>query len=147
MTCGLVHASYSLPKWQAVKLTFFAPCSRTPGTKTLRASIKQFELLGVRVIKINWIYPFCLVNNQKWWHDHVFQWLNFIYSLLKLKLNYFSIYSFSVFTDYTTRWAKGVASEWGYKNQNSSYWGKFKWNFDPRKGHSVQASGKFKLNE
>ena len=25
MTCGLVHASYSLPKWQAVKLTFFAP--------------------------------------------------------------------------------------------------------------------------
>ena len=28
MTCGLVHASYSLPKWQAVKLTFFAPCIR-----------------------------------------------------------------------------------------------------------------------
>ena len=26
MTCGLVHASYSLPEWQAVKLTFFAPC-------------------------------------------------------------------------------------------------------------------------
>ena len=28
MTCGLdylVHASYSLPQWQAVKLTFFAP--------------------------------------------------------------------------------------------------------------------------
>ena len=25
MTCGLVHASYSLPKWQAVKLTFFSP--------------------------------------------------------------------------------------------------------------------------
>ena len=25
MTCGLVHASYSLPEWQAVKLTFFAP--------------------------------------------------------------------------------------------------------------------------
>ena len=25
MTCGLVHANYSLPKWQAVKLTFFAP--------------------------------------------------------------------------------------------------------------------------
>ena len=24
-TCGLVHASYSLPEWQAVKLTFFAP--------------------------------------------------------------------------------------------------------------------------
>ena len=26
MTCGLVHATYSLPEWQAVKLTFFAPC-------------------------------------------------------------------------------------------------------------------------
>ena len=25
MTCGLVHASYSLPEWQAVKLTFFVP--------------------------------------------------------------------------------------------------------------------------
>ena len=25
-TCGLVGASYSLPEWQAVKLTFFAPC-------------------------------------------------------------------------------------------------------------------------
>ena len=26
MTCGLVHAIYSLAEWQAVKLTFFAPC-------------------------------------------------------------------------------------------------------------------------
>ena len=26
MTFGLVHASYSLPEWQAVKLTFFKPC-------------------------------------------------------------------------------------------------------------------------
>ena len=26
MTFGLVHASYSLREWQAVKLTFFAPC-------------------------------------------------------------------------------------------------------------------------
>ena len=26
MTCRLVHASDSLPEWQAVKLTFFAPC-------------------------------------------------------------------------------------------------------------------------
>ena len=25
MSFGLVHASYSLPKWQAVKLTVFAP--------------------------------------------------------------------------------------------------------------------------
>ena len=27
MTFRLVHASYSLPKWQAVKLSLFAPCS------------------------------------------------------------------------------------------------------------------------
>ena len=27
MTCGLLHASYSLPEWQAVKLTFFALCA------------------------------------------------------------------------------------------------------------------------
>ena len=26
MTLMLVHASYSLPKWQAVKLTIFASC-------------------------------------------------------------------------------------------------------------------------
>ena len=26
MNFGLVHASYSLPEWQPVKLTFFAPC-------------------------------------------------------------------------------------------------------------------------
>ena len=26
MTYGLVHASCSLPEWQAVKLTFIAPC-------------------------------------------------------------------------------------------------------------------------
>ena len=25
MTCGLVHSSYSLPEWQAIILTFFAP--------------------------------------------------------------------------------------------------------------------------
>ena len=28
MTCGLLHASYSLPEWQAIKLTFFAPWNR-----------------------------------------------------------------------------------------------------------------------
>ena len=25
MTCGLVHASYRLPEWQAVKLSFLTP--------------------------------------------------------------------------------------------------------------------------
>ena len=28
MTFGLVHTRYSLPEWQAVKLTFFAPGKR-----------------------------------------------------------------------------------------------------------------------
>ena len=28
MTFGLVHARYSLPEWQAEKLTFSAPCFR-----------------------------------------------------------------------------------------------------------------------
>ena len=26
MTSGLVNASFNLPEWQAVKMTFFAPC-------------------------------------------------------------------------------------------------------------------------
>ena len=29
MTLGKVHASYSLPEWQAVKLTSFAPCKHS----------------------------------------------------------------------------------------------------------------------
>ena len=28
MTSGLVNASFSLPKWQAVKMIFFAPCDK-----------------------------------------------------------------------------------------------------------------------
>ena len=30
MTFGLVSASYSLPEWQGVKMTFFAPWGRFP---------------------------------------------------------------------------------------------------------------------
>ena len=30
MSFGLVHANYTLPKWQAVKLTFFAPSMLKP---------------------------------------------------------------------------------------------------------------------
>ena len=29
MNFGLVDASYSLPEWQSLKLTFFAPCTRS----------------------------------------------------------------------------------------------------------------------
>ena len=35
MTCGLLHASDSLPKWQAVKLTFFASCIKSKVLKIL----------------------------------------------------------------------------------------------------------------
>ena len=28
MMFGLVNVSFSLPKWQALKMTFFAPCSQ-----------------------------------------------------------------------------------------------------------------------
>ena len=54
MTCGLVHAIYSLPKWQAVKLTFFAPCNNTkhaavdkPGSDQIGSALKLIsELLS-----------------------------------------------------------------------------------------------------
>ena len=36
MTSGLVNAMFSLPKWQAVKMIFFAPC----------VSIQSFINLG-----------------------------------------------------------------------------------------------------
>ena len=31
MTFGLVNVSFSLPEWQAVKMTFFAPCHTKAG--------------------------------------------------------------------------------------------------------------------
>ena len=45
MTCGLVHASYSLPEWQAVKLTFFAPC--TGNTRHSRLLAASWNILWV----------------------------------------------------------------------------------------------------
>ena len=38
MTCGLVHTSYSFPEWQAVKLTFFAPCYQNAKNLCFRCS-------------------------------------------------------------------------------------------------------------
>ena len=29
MTFGLVYANFSLPEWQALQMTFFAPCLRS----------------------------------------------------------------------------------------------------------------------
>ena len=45
MTCGLVHASYSLSEWQSVKLTFFAPClKQTIREINLFAAVRQSPL-------------------------------------------------------------------------------------------------------
>ena len=40
VTFGLVYASLSLPKWQAVKMTFFAPCY-APVSPIVGSSILQ----------------------------------------------------------------------------------------------------------
>ena len=39
-----------------------------------------------------------------------------------------------------------MASEWGYKNQNSSYQGNFQWNFDQGKGNLVWVSEELGLS-
>ena len=46
MTYGLVHASYSLPNWKAIKLTFFTPCieSINPLSPSIHIQILQTEL-------------------------------------------------------------------------------------------------------
>ena len=46
MTCGLVHASYSLPEWQAVKLTFFAPC----------LLFEKFCLMTCYYFSLQWVF-------------------------------------------------------------------------------------------
>ena len=48
---------------------------------------------------------------------------------------------------YTTRRPNGMASEWSYKNQNSSYRAKFQWNFDQGEVTLVRVSEEFKLSE
>ena len=38
-TSGLVNGSFSLPKWQAVKMIFFAPCHVFPNTATVAGHV------------------------------------------------------------------------------------------------------------
>ena len=40
MTFGLVYASFSFPEWQALKMTFFAPCVPWCRAKKLSLLIK-----------------------------------------------------------------------------------------------------------
>ena len=46
MTFGPVNASFSLPEWQAVKMTFFAPWA-----------LKRDQLNKTNTILISWKYP------------------------------------------------------------------------------------------
>ena len=52
MTCGLVHASYSLPEWQAVKLTFFAPCCNPLSCKSDQ---HQYSPNNINTLSRQWV--------------------------------------------------------------------------------------------
>ena len=54
VTCGLIHAIYSVPEWQAVKLIFFAPCR-------LDGVFISYFTTGLSLIKMN----ICQCNNYK----------------------------------------------------------------------------------
>ena len=41
----------------------------------------------------------------------------------------------------------GIASDWSYKNQNSSYQGKFQSHFDQKKENVVWVPSEFELTE
>ena len=47
MTCGLVHTRYSLPEWQAVKLTFFAPCKAGLLNEFITFQLKFLSILKI----------------------------------------------------------------------------------------------------
>ena len=46
VTCRLIHAIYSVPEWQAVKLIFFAPCR-------LDGVFISYFTTGLSLIKMN----------------------------------------------------------------------------------------------
>ena len=57
MTFGPVNASFSLPEWQAVKMTFFAPWA-----------LQRDQLNKTNTILISWKYPWNTLkkkNNQQ----------------------------------------------------------------------------------
>ena len=118
----------------------FQKYMRNHVTQTLEGNEKQFELAGVRVIGTDWIF------NLPCWQlivtdflalqciEHLLipsktvTWLcifmifkhNLLVAPILLKSNCCRV-SFSVLTDYTTRWANAVASKSSQKNQNLSY--------------------------
>ena len=62
MTCGLVHASYSLPARQAVKLTFFAPSLRIQWTREL-------FVINQVIPKLSILFSMGALHN-KWYKCH-----------------------------------------------------------------------------
>ena len=64
------------------------------------------------------------------------------FELLKRKMWKFSIYRRTP----VTQTLKGNKKEFGFAG-NSSYWGKFQWNFDQGKGNLVRVSREFELSE
>jgi len=61
MTCGLVHASYSEPKWQAVKLTFFAPWDVT---KISSCQVNTISRWGIKQLVISFGSSFLLFTSR-----------------------------------------------------------------------------------
>ena len=59
MIFGLVHVSYSLPEWQAVKLTFFAPwIKKTVLILELRTLLHGEYLFCLQTVTIVWkVFP------------------------------------------------------------------------------------------
>ena len=61
MTFGLVHGNYSLPEWQAVKLTFFAPwvfIQTFTGLTCLIANFKFVNFLAILLCSsFTWRFP------------------------------------------------------------------------------------------
>ena len=83
MTCGLVHASYSLSEWQAVKLTFFAPCSH-------HQSCCSFALTSTSVTPPIWFcgLPSSLVSSRSSEQPIFYQifWTPFLHTLCYLEV-------------------------------------------------------------
>ena len=56
MTSGLASVSFSLPEWQAVKMIFFAPCTRP----TMRYKLQNLVYTQDRVAAhafVHYLYP------------------------------------------------------------------------------------------
>ena len=60
MTFGLVHASYSLPEWQAVKLTFFAPWLHW---KPVSLTVLQTSFLLFLTFEMTWYNATQIIGN------------------------------------------------------------------------------------